>query len=46
MDRMTLDAITSDMPFEMMVEPAVKDMTLEAWNTVNTMRIGSVSDSR
>lgn len=37
---MTLDVMASDVPFEMV---AVKDTTLEAWNAVNTMQIGSVS---
>jgi hypothetical protein len=40
-DRMTLDAITSAVPDEIVAALAVKETALEAWNAVKDMRIGS-----
>jgi hypothetical protein len=40
-DRMTLDAITSAMPQEMLASLAVKATATEAWEAVRSLRIGS-----
>jgi hypothetical protein len=40
-DRMTLDAITSTVPLEMLASLAVKKSVTEAWEAVRSLRIGS-----
>jgi hypothetical protein len=39
-DRMTLDAICSAVPPEMVTSLAMKDMAMEAWESIKTMCIG------